>query len=799
MSPIDEERGSVTGHRRWERVAPALLGALWLASFLLTLNAIFAGRTYNPLYVAGAGTEEGYPVVTGFPPYVRGAQSGLEVGDRLLELDGVDLRGVGAASFFALYFEVAGSRVELPIVYQRGGTKVEETLITAKAPATAYILALSVVWVAAALHLRLRFPPTGMVRAFFYGFAWQGLYFASNFFGSRWETWGAVAMHGLCMTLLPALMVRAFQRFPHDRRPETATARALPWLFVPLGVLHLSRFGFPIPPAIGVPAVTLGTLLLLLTVLGIVTRVFRREDPVGRRKLKWFLWGHYCALLPPAAGAMAAAIEPDLTNVFFASLVTLSLVPISLILSITRFNIADIDRVISVTASYNVLIAVALVGGIMLGPLLSYQVVALAGVHPAASRALVSLVLAAVVLPLHTRLRPRIEHQFFAARYALDQGVSRLSRELSEHGDTSGLVRVLGTRLAELYRPEACVIYGRDPNGYSAVFVDGRTIPPILDARGPLIATLRHRGRPLALATEGAGRRPAEELSPFDRAALDTLDAAILIPITAGDELALLICLGRRLSGDVYTPTDVGLLATLGDKASAELEKLGQVELLRQSRAMQDALRRYVPSAVVPTLAEGEDPPSTRRDVTVLFVDIRGYTSLAQDGVDEEIFATINRYTETVSASVARYGGHVVEFNGDGLMAVFGAPGALLNKERSAVLAAREILESVGSLPQPPPRAPLSVGVGVASGPALVGNIRSADRLVWSVIGNTTNRAARLQGLSRDLDASIVVDAETRNCAGYVCSDFELRPGVALRGRSAPEDLWTLALAARAV
>ena len=636
-------RSAPTGKRNWERAAPAILGALWMASFLLTLNAILEGRTFSPLYVAAAPSGDEYPIVTGFPSYMREARSGLEVGDRLRQLGEVDLRGAGPASFFVRYFEVAGSRPQLPIVYERDGAILEDTLITAKAAPTVYILALSLVWVAAALYLRLRFTPTGMVRAFFYGFMWQGLYFAANFFGSYWETWAAVALHGVCMTLVPPLIIKAFQRFPHGRPPTTAAARALPWLFAPLGVLHLSRFGFPIPPAIGVPAVTLGMLVLFVTVLGIVTRAYHREDPIGRRRLKWFLWGHYCALLPPAAGAVIAAVEPDLTGVFFATLVTLALVPLSLIISITRFNIADIDRVISATVSYNVLLALALLGGIALEPLLSQRIVALAGMHPTAGRALVSLALTAIVLPLHTRLRPRIEHQFFAARYAIDQGVFRLARDLAAHRDTVGLVRALGAGLVELFRPEACVVYGRDADGYAPVFVEGRAIPPVLDARGPLIATLRQRGQPLALARDGAGRKPTEELSPFDGAALETLDAEVLIPITTGHELALVVCLGSRLSGDVYTPTDVGLLATLGLKASAQLETFGQAELVRQGEAMQKALRRYVPSAVAVSLAAGREPPAEERQVTVLFVDIRGYTTLAEPRPEADVFATINR------------------------------------------------------------------------------------------------------------------------------------------------------------
>jgi adenylate cyclase len=76
-----------------------------------------------------------------------------------------------------------------------------------------------------------------------------------------------------------------------------------------------------------------------------------------------------------------------------------------------------------------------------------------------------------------------------------------------------------------------------------------------------------------------------------------------------------------------------------------------------------------------------------------------------------------------------------------------------------------------------------------------VGNLRAADRLIWSAIGNTTNLAARLQSLTRELDAAIAIDAATEARAGYVCADFEPHPGVAIRGRSERFDLFALPLA----
>jgi adenylate cyclase len=262
------------------------------------------------------------------------------------------------------------------------------------------------------------------------------------------------------------------------------------------------------------------------------------------------------------------------------------------------------------------------------------------------------------------------------------------------------------------------------------------------------------------------------------------------------DALAAFLCLGPKQSGDVYTSTDLSLLATVAEKVSTELRRFGQDEVIRQAHAMQESLRRYVPGAIAEQLSSGTELVSGEREVTVLFVDIRGYTSFSQSRGAEEIFSTVNRYTEAVSRIVQKYAGSVVEFNGDGMMAVFGAPKELAHKERAAVEAGREIVEAVGSLPVEGEQTKLSVGVGIATGEAFVGNIQAVDRMIWSAIGNTTNLAARLQSLTRELDASLVIDHATRERAQSAAAGFEKRSDVPIRGRRETQDLYVLLMQA---
>ena len=89
---------------------------------------------------------------------------------------------------------------------------------------------------------------------------------------------------------------------------------------------------------------------------------------------------------------------------------------------------------------------------------------------------------------------------------------------------------------------------------------------------------------------------------------------------------------------------------------------------------------------------------------------------------------------------------------------------------------------------------PLDVGVGIATGTAFVGNIHSLDRLIWSAIGDTPNRAARLQALTRELDAAVAIDAATWKSASVLVANFQRRDGMPIRGRRQTQDVYFLPL-----
>jgi class 3 adenylate cyclase len=783
--------------RPLDKVLLGILAPIWIVCFGLSMRSALRGTAFSSVYVSRPESVDDYPGVAGFKPWLKGAASGLQVGDRLLRLGNADLHGVGPLAFYTRVAQEAGREKRLPVLFERGGQR--DTTVLPLGSHTIYgpRLAVSAAFALTGIFLLLRSSPQSMARAVFLAMMSVAIELGAVFAGSSVETYASVVAYVFFYTLQGPLAVRAMLLFPHGVGPTSPWAHVGPWSLAVLGPLAASaRYGILLAPTVGLPAVYSVLVLWLATMLGIGTRTYQRADAIEQRQIRWVVFGLYCAAVPPAAAAMLAAFDARFVAVWNLTVGAFALCPIACLVAVARYNLFDIDRLISATASYNVL-AVLLVGvGLVVVPRAAEGASAMLGTDPSTSQVALSLLLAAVVVPAHHRLRPRIDRILFPERFAIDQGIERLLAQLSSCKSPEALTKQAGEALSELLRPETCVVYGQSQQSYAPLFAKGRAVPPALERESPLIATLRQHHAPLAFGASGRGRKAAL-LSRFDHAALETLDAAVVVPVRHGDELLALLCLGPKRSGDVYTSTDLTLLGAVADKVSTELLRFDDAEIIRQGRAMQEALRRYVPGAVAKELESGHAVEAGEREVSVLFVDLRGYTALSEDLRPEEIFSTVNSYTDTVSRIVSKHGGSVVEFNGDGMMAVFGAPSELRAKERAAVEAGCEIFGEVMALPCTGPGAgesKLSVGVGVATGEAFVGNIQAVDRMIWTAIGNTTNFAARLQSLTRDLEAAIVIDTPTWEAAYPVAADFQRHEETPIRGRRRTEDVYALPL-----
>lgn len=245
-------------------------------------------------------------------------------------------------------------------------------------------------------------------------------------------------------------------------------------------------------------------------------------------------------------------------------------------------------------------------------------------------------------------------------------------------------------------------------------------------------------------------------------------------------------------------PVAAPLLAlALGTLGAVALTYLFEV---RARRRLRTTFERFVPPRVAAELLPDDDAAPTlasrRLDATVLFCDLRGFTTLSERLEAEQVIAVLNRYLDAVSSAVFAHGGTVVSYQGDGVLAVFGAPLPQPDHAARALAAAREILDEAlprfngWLLEERLAERPLDAGIGLNSGPVMSGLVGSERRVEYAAVGDATNVAARLQALARDADGRLFVADSTHAQLGAAAEGLRRHGAVELRGRREPVTVW---------
>ncbi|OBJ41832.1 cyclase [Mycobacterium colombiense] len=235
----------------------------------------------------------------------------------------------------------------------------------------------------------------------------------------------------------------------------------------------------------------------------------------------------------------------------------------------------------------------------------------------------------------------------------------------------------------------------------------------------------------------------------------------------------------RRLP--VVQDDDLGALAASFNRMQAGLA---------ERQRLQSAFGTYVDPVLAARLLEQGDDVFTgeRREVTVMFVDIRDFTPFAEANTAEVTVARLNALFEIVVPAVVDAGGHVNKFLGDGALAVFGAPNDLANHADAAVNTAalihRRVAERFGG--------ELRIGIGINTGKVIAGTIGGGSKLEFTLIGDTVNVAARVEQLTKTTGDAILLTQQTVDALVSRPPGLTDRGAHALKGKSTPTKLFGL-------
>jgi class 3 adenylate cyclase len=273
---------------------------------------------------------------------------------------------------------------------------------------------------------------------------------------------------------------------------------------------------------------------------------------------------------------------------------------------------------------------------------------------------------------------------------------------------------------------------------------------------------------------------------------------------------ALTILLARQITHPLMELADVAGKMANGNfsirVAPKSKDEIGQLagafnEMatgLQEREWLKDMFGRFVSQEVVEAIRDGQVIlEGENRVVSVLFCDIREFTDFSERHTPNEIVGLLNEYLPLVVQAAQKYDGMVNKFGGDSTLIIYGAPHEVQDNALKAVLTALEIRTAVSHLNTRLVERgeSLRVGVGINTGLALAGAVGPMERQEYTVIGNTVNLAARIDGLNKQFPQhDILISSWTYDALGEHRSHFEMVSlgAVPIRGRNEPIEIWAV-------
>jgi len=319
-------------------------------------------------------------------------------------------------------------------------------------------------------------------------------------------------------------------------------------------------------------------------------------------------------------------------------------------------------------------------------------------------------------------------------------------------------------------------------------------LAPIYNGQGQYVSTL---------GVDLSSQFVMQQLDHFRDLALITLIVTLLGGFFAATVISHIVtrslatvarCVDQIGHGDLKMRVKINTQDEFGELAHSINDMAEGLEVHERLKAN---FIRYVSKHVMDVILTSEKPPSLkgeRRTITVLFSDIREFTRLAEQLPAEEVIAIFNEFLDAMLDVVFKNNGTLDKFIEDGLMVEFGVPIENPKQEAAAVKTAIEMQRGLEKLVKKwvnEGRPEVHMGIGIHTGPAVVGNIGSERRMEYTAIGDTVNVASRLEKATKELKVPILISETTKEAIGDVYKTKNLG-SISLPGRDQPITVYSI-------
>jgi class 3 adenylate cyclase len=362
------------------------------------------------------------------------------------------------------------------------------------------------------------------------------------------------------------------------------------------------------------------------------------------------------------------------------------------------------------------------------------------------------------VLYLWPRYSARLDARLYPKRAKLPELVRAAGRELAAQGDVDGVLKVLaqmGERLVDS-RNAVAVLFSGVVDDHLHLAAHGVEAPPSerVSAELALFEILRLTRKDQTRASVNFEPQ-YENVRAQLLAEFDLLAAEVVVPMLDERERVVgVLALGPRAADEPYEAFEFDVVAALVQQAYESIERAQALERLHERERDFSDLKRFFPAPVIDqVMARGgtQALERTRKPVTVVFADLRGFTSFSDAVEPEEVTETLNEFHAAMGAHVKRWEGTLERFTGDGFMVFFNDPLGQPDHVERAVRMALDMRSTMTRLREGWLRKgyAIDLGIGLHTGYATCGFIGYEGRRDYGVIGNVTNLAARLSDAAK--------------------------------------------------
>jgi class 3 adenylate cyclase len=604
---------------------------------------------------------------------------------------------------------------------------------------------------------------------------------------------GAVVLH---LGLIFPEPQKFYQRFPWIKYFVYLPAVILGTIFEAIFLTSREVWSFLNPWLPSLPqAITITRIFIVLGVIGfmsfVISSYFRTSSNVVKQRAKMIFFGVTLAFFP----TVLLFLLVNLTRTNFPMNLTVYLIlsfPASMAYAIIRHNLFDADTLIRRTVGYAVVTAV-LIGSYLLVSLgLNFIMGGTSVAHSRAFPILFTILFILVFNPLRNRIQTVVDRLFFRKEYDAKQIIDRIGTAITSLMDLPQILRQLVSAFSQdmFIDNSAVLLLNHSGTAYHVCHSEGEKQ---LEMEGITF----HKTEPLPQLIEKEKKEITKydvlENQKYNDICLDcaqnfsTLHASLIIPMVLRGEVIGFFSLGDKKSGKSYNREDVDLLHTLAGQGAVAIENAHLADQMKNEELVRANLARYLSPQIVDQIIRNDvqvNLGGDRKEVTVLFSDIRNFTSISESMKPDQLVRFLNEYFTEMARIIFNNHGSLDKYIGDAIIAIFGSLIPLENPAEAAVQASVEMMREMVHLNEnwkDQYGFNMEMGIGLNTGEVFLGNIGSPERMEFTIIGDPVNTASRLSSLARG--RQILVTESTRNQLG---SGFKINqlPPAQVKGKS---------------